>query len=185
MPDNNLTTQIPNQNSVNLNQETTLNNTQNLQTGIQQTNQEQQVQNEQQVSQNNQEQPNIQNNNSRINQNISNPTQVTNPVNSISNAATTSGNNEATVVSDLDYIIESVSKIKNKLHSYTYQAKNQKLSFGKDINIYTNLNNNINRYYEISNLLNQKIEDEMDALVKAGEEMKRLDEELKSKAGEL
>lgn len=49
MPDNNLTTQIPNQNSVNLNQETTLNNTQNLQTGIQQTNQEQpNIQNEQQ-----------------------------------------------------------------------------------------------------------------------------------------
>lgn len=37
-------------------------------------------------------------NNSKINQNISNPTQVTNQVNSISNAATTSGNNEDTVI---------------------------------------------------------------------------------------
>ena len=117
--------------------------------------------------------------------NLSNPNQIANQATSIPNTATTSSNNEATVVSDLDYITESVAKIKNKIHSYTYQTKNQKLSFDKDVNIYTSLNNNINRYYEISNLLTQKIEDEMDALVKAGEEMKRLDEELKSKAGEL
>lgn len=91
------------------------------------------------------------------------------------------------ITSNLQFIKSHISNISNKTNDYINFCNDRHTvdSVNIENKLYWNLNNIMNSYYSTQIILMQKLNKQFNFIVKAGESIDRLDNELASKAGEL